>query len=243
MTSIVLSFEWRVGTKKEIHPKAIMAVNNVRRLNNLAATSLAEGNLENAVAVLHNAVHELRIGLNVLDRTGAFADEAETIVLDPLAISVHPSLHGNELIASPSNAFHSFTKAFVLSESESDVDAIATILVYNFGVALQRKGINGGERAALQRSKNMLTMATDLLVMAENRGRQPSPLLALALWNNLGYLHSHFFEYEEVRNCRDRMRHYYSASWSELDTEDLLFFYHAILFLDTCDFAAVAAAA
>jgi hypothetical protein len=226
-----------------------MNEDNISILNNSAATSLADGDLATTLSALHLGLQGLRWDVQQeVTRTRPDAEfnlprARAPPTLNPAAISIHQSLHGNEILVSPCNAFVPFAKAFMLPESDSTFDGIAIVLLYNFGVALQRQGIHDGIGETLLKAQKMLQMSQALVEVYEHKGGKPSQLLALALWNNLGYLHSHFHEREGVVHCRERMRHYFFAESQGLTSEDFLFFHQAILFLDTCDIAARAGAA
>lgn len=216
-------------------------VNTIRRLNNTAVTSLTDGDIEAALSVLHVALGDLRMDLVRLAGHALEADGARP-ALDPLMVPIHQNLCVGDLGVSPNNAFHVFDKAFVLPETESDFDGIAVIMMYNFALMLQRKGIITGQRQELKKAMKIYGMAADLLEVMEDRGRRASQAVAMSLWNNQGHLHSHFFDLDQVHACKEKIRAYF-ARGNELANDDLLFFHQTVLFLDNCDVASLAAAA
>uniref|UniRef100_A0A7S3L6L8 Uncharacterized protein n=1 Tax=Amphora coffeiformis TaxID=265554 RepID=A0A7S3L6L8_9STRA len=216
-------------------------VNTVRQLNNAGATSLTDGDIDTAQSLLHLALGDLRLDLAQFPGI-AFEVNGARPNLDPFMVPIHQNLCGGDLGVSPNNSFHVFTKAFVLPETETDFDGIAVILMYNFGVVLQRRGVMTGQRQELTKAKKIYGMATTLLKLMEDRGRTVCQALAVALWNNLGYLHSHFLEFAKVHESKEKIREYL-ARGNELSREDLLFFHQTVLFLDNCDIASLAAAA
>ena len=218
-------------------------INTIKRLNNTAATSLSDGDLDTALSVLHVALQDLRLDLVQGNGTAPGEDgPAIRPALDPLNVPLHHSLCFSDLCVSPNNAFHVFTKAFILPESENDLEAVSMVILYNFGLVLQRKAVMTGEERSFLKALKIYIMAADLLEMMQDHGRMASQLLALALWNNLGHSHSHFLNQEKVRECEIHMRYHLSRE-NELASEDLVFFHHAMLFLDTCNIASRAAAA
>ena len=216
-------------------------IHQIRRLNNSAATSLADGDIEAALSVLRLALEDLRLDLVAGNGTDIHLNAARP-ALDPFVVPIHQSLRRNDHCVSPDNAFHVFKKAFVMPEPESDIDGVAVILLYNFGLSLQRKGLITGQMNLFVKAGKIYEMATSLLEMMESRGRASSQIVALALWNNLGHSQSHMICIDKIRECRERIRYYLSRG-HELEGEDLAFFHHTILFLDNCDLASLAAAA
>ena len=229
--------------KKRLGPATIMAdINTIKRLNNAAATSLADGDIDAAFSVLHVALEDLRLDLARGNGTHNVNLQGVRPSLDPFTVPVHSSLCCSDIYVSPNNAFHVFTKAFILPESEADFDAVAVVLMYNFGLVLQQKGILSGEERALGKARKIYLMATNLMEMMQEYERMPSQLFALALWNNMGHSHSHFLNLESVRECEGQIRHHLSRG-NELSREDLVFFHQAMLFLENCNIASRAAAA
>ena len=216
-------------------------VNTIRQLNNAGATSLTDGDMDTALSVYHIALRDFRLNLAHLPGT-AFEVHGGLPRLDPIMVPVHQNLCVGDLGVSPNNAFHVFMKAFVIPESETRFDGIAIILMYNFGLVLQRRGVMRGNREELKKAKNIYRMATALLQQTEDRGRTVGQALAMSLWNNLGYLYSHFLNFDKVHESREKIREYLARE-NGLSVEDLLFFRQTVLFLDNCDIASLAAAA
>lgn len=178
-------------------------MNAVRQLNNTAVANLAAGNLDTAVSLLHLALEDLREDLG--QRALAGGSVARSI-LNPTTVQLHPSLCKFDFCFSPNSAFYVYKKAFSIPETEMDADGIAIILIYNYGLALQRRGLLRGEDLSLRKAKKMYAMSLDLAELMEHNGRGLSQVLAMALCNNLGHLHSHFLETAEVRQCREKLR-------------------------------------
>lgn len=216
-------------------------IHAVRRLNNSAATSLVEGDLDTALGLMHLCLQDMRMDLARVAGT-ALELNAGRSALDPLTAPLHQGLCRNDLCVSPNNAFHVFMKAFILPETEADFDAVAVVLMYNFGLGLQRKGIISGDLQSLGKAQKIYMMATNLLEIMEERGRNSTQVVAMGLWNNVGHLHSHFLDFEGVNESRERIRHYLSRA-NDLSAEDLLFFHQTVLFLDNCNTASRAPAA
>ena len=174
-------------------------INTIKRLNNSAATSLADGDIDTAFSVLHVALEDLRLDLAQGNGTANVNNiQGVRPSLDPFTVPLHSSLCCSDIYVSPNNAFHVFTKAFILPESEADFDAVAVVLMYNFGLVLQQKGILSGEERALGKARKIYLMATNLMEMMQEYERMPSQLFALALWNNMGHSHSH----HHLSRCR-----------------------------------------
>jgi hypothetical protein len=308
----------------------------IRQWNNTGVTHLAEGHLTDALAVLHQAMQQLRVLYSVQqqqedevqvrpDRNGnhhnivvvnnvenrlirpqpppnddekeddppvPVESERRRQLLPPPSLIVdtrfiHPSLHSNNVSTSPNNVFQPFTKAFVLNvppegqpQQEADLATAPIILgedsildmtmvvLHNFGVALQQKGLLHGEQSVLETAQKIFLMEKELVL--EHWERPPPPLpqnqrlrrrqrrpscpvvIILALWNNLGHLYSHFHDLPHVQECQQQLRYHLrtitTSSQEEeetdhVETDDLRFFHQTILFWETCNLNARAAAA
>lgn len=218
-------------------------VDTIRQLNNTAATNLADGDIDTALSLLSLALEDLRMDLHRETDNDRVQDPPAESTLDPFMVPVHKRLCVADLCFSPNNAFQVYKKAFILPASESEFDGIAIALMYNFGLVLQRKGIVEGHDETLKRAKKMYSMCSFLLDLMQDRGRQSSHIVTMALWNNLGHLHSHFWEMEEVGTCKEKIRLDLSRVGNTLSSEDFVFFHQTVLFLDTCNVASLAGAA
>lgn len=108
---------------------------------------------------------------------------------------------------SPDNFFQFYEAAFVISDDKEKMnrflfqDVAAATLMYNTGLLFHRQGNERGDYKMLKRALYMYEMATSLL--QQGSGQEADNLLMLALTNNMGHIHSHFFEKDKVLLCRE----------------------------------------
>jgi hypothetical protein len=107
---------------------------------------------------------------------------------------------------SPDNVFVVFNRAFNLPghsmlKSSADASKASATLLYNMGMVWQHLGAQKNNTAALKRALHAYEMAyTELCQQCNDTF---SCLVMLALANNMAHIHSHFFNMQEARQCRD----------------------------------------
>ena len=148
-----------------------------------------------------------------------------------------------EELYSPNNAFSLFNHIFLLNESTSSVDEAAMVLLYNFALALQIRGLLYCKSLFLRKSLRVYHLLNTMLesrsYMLQGRGWQ---LLMLAVWTNMGHIHSHCARKVHAKECGDRVRELLQLS-PDVPIEDELFFHQILFHMDAFSFEHLAAAA
>lgn len=154
--------------------------------------------------------------------------------------------------ASPCNIFAFFNRAFVLVDDHDQTltstdyqHETTAMLLYNMGLCYHSKGIRIGDSKALERALYFYQLAHKTLT--ENQPLFDETLarfILLALTNNLGHVHSHFFNLEGTTSCHDHLILLLSGAAFDTtmsDDEYLFFFKSMYYFLDVKTVASPAA--
>jgi tetratricopeptide (TPR) repeat protein len=122
---------------------------------------------------------------------------------------VIPEVRDIIMSVSPDNVFVVFNRAFNLPhhsmlKSSADTTKASATLLYNMGMAWQHLGAQENNTAALKRALRADEMATMAYTeLCQQCNDSFSCLVMLALANNMAHIHSHFFNMQEARQCRD----------------------------------------
>jgi hypothetical protein len=117
-----------------------------------------------------------------------------------------PEVRDTIMSVSPDNVFVMFNRAFnlpdhgVLKSSADSTKASATLL-YNMGLAWQHLGAQENNTMALKKALYAYEMA--YTAFSQQCNDTFSYLVMLALSNNMAHIHSHFFNLQEAKHCRD----------------------------------------
>ena len=225
-------------------------------LNDLAASSLRDGNDHEALRIFQDALTSLRTGsaedyarephhassARRSDRSAPLQD------LKPLLYSIpavtdaanHDLLLKIDSKRSPSNAFSMFDRVFVFHDRQKHLRGekyalpqVPAVIMYNIGLVHHRKAIIEGCQISFERAKELYLMSLRLLEENVTWGVYSSQfnLLLLALFNNLGHIHSHFYNIPETARCREQML--ITFLWTDctrlLTKEEYIFFYMNLL--------------
>jgi hypothetical protein len=139
------------------------------------------------------------------------------------------------LSASPDNLFDFYNRAFVLSlnfaaELPVVYESVATaVLLYNMALSGHGKAIRSGSSEELRRTLKLYKMSLRILqddssLHSENMVH----VLRLALLNNIGCIHSHFYDWKDMKECREVLYSLF-ASANDLTVEDYVFFSYVLL--------------
>jgi hypothetical protein len=132
-----------------------------------------------------------------------------------------PAIKNRDMEMSPDNMFVLFNRAIILSPS-ARVDKAATesVLLYNMGFAYHREGVERGCSALLRKALQGYETAGRVL----RKSPAGSDLVMFALVNNMGHIHSHFFEKQAADCCQRCLSLNISTYAHILSKYDLAFF-------------------
>lgn len=141
-----------------------------------------------------------------MDTTNAMqSDPSDNKVVCSVSIDhVLHSTNTNLLSISPANLFEFYNQAFVFSCNETgelpvvSKSIVTAVLLFNMAVTLHGKAVRSGASGVLRRSLKLYKMS--LAVLQQDPALH---VLHLALLNNMGYIYSHFYEWEEMKQCRE----------------------------------------
>jgi hypothetical protein len=149
----------------------------------------------------------------------------------------HPLCNTNTsfLSASPDNLFDFYNRAFVLSsniagELPAVYESVATaVLIYNMGLSGHGNAIRSGSSTELRRALKLYKMSLRIIqadpsLHCENMLH----VLLLALLNNMGCIHSHFYDWKDMGECREVLYSLFASS-NDLTVEDYVFFSYVLL--------------
>jgi hypothetical protein len=148
-----------------------------------------------------------------------------------------PAIKNRDIEMSPDNMFVLFNRAIILSPSvQTDKATTASALLYNMGFAYHREGIERGCSALLRKALRGYEMAARVL----RKSPAGSDLVKFALVNNMGHIHSYFFNKQAADGCRRCLSLNISAYSRILSKYDLAFFFMNLLKTDMLQFAPAA---
>jgi tetratricopeptide (TPR) repeat protein len=151
-----------------------------------------------------------------------------------------PEVRDTIISVSPDNVFVVFNRAFHLSDdgvkTAADSAKASATLLYNMGLAWHHLGAQENNTDALKKALFAYERAYSALFRQCNDSF--SCLVMLALCNNMAHIHSHFFNLEEAKRCRDLIPHILacsSAGNSSMAADDYAFFLSEAMLLEGQD--------
>jgi hypothetical protein len=185
----------------------VVAFNNMYQLNNSAVLDLAEGRINQAVLHLEQALQSFHQLLGLHEPQERNNSTTRTAEADIEAMPIDPQLSACDYMRSPGNAFRVYDVAFTLPMSHLHHEKAALVVLYNFGLAVLRKGSLAGSERLLRKSHKIHTMAATLVENSNFSDLSGSfYLLRLALLTNQGFLHAYFLDFEKAENCKDQVK-------------------------------------
>ena len=137
----------------------------------------------------------------------------------------------------PNNAFTIFNKALHFEKFEpatllSDKTRVASVFLYNIGLAYHREGIQTGTSHFLHRALEFYKMAFETLDQSESFDTDFITFVMLAVTNNIGHIKSHFFEIDEMQECRSLLHSLLSTTvpGACMGEDEYAFFHHSLVF-------------
>jgi hypothetical protein len=142
----------------------------------------------------------------------------------------------NYLSTSPDNLFEFYNRAFVISSDAPNVDKevyesiITAVVLYNMGLSCHRKAGRSGATRELHSALKLYEMSAKVIQDVPKLSRDSVNVLVLALINNMGYIHSHFYDYTAIEQCRAFLYSLFmSSNTNDLTPEDCVFFSYVLL--------------
>ena len=140
---------------------------------------------------------------------------------------------------SPSNFFSLYNRVFVFGDPTHDdwwkfFPHIPAVLLYNTGLVWHRMALKENSARKYNIALENYSMAHALVVQHARLGVyhcEICDILLLALCNNMGHIHSHFFRLEEARLCVEEMFAVFFLMEDKkvLTKDEYVFFYMGIL--------------
>ena len=206
------------------------AIKRIVELNEAAAIGLHEGSIDSAVLLLRDALNLYRVELTGANRInfGSNSDDSHDNVLGVL---LDESLCKNDGRVAPDNIFSAFNCAFCFMKEVASVDSVAVIVLYNYGLALHRRGMIKGNNSDLQKALQLYSMAYGLLQDDAMSTRYELGRVGLALLSNQAQLFQHFLDHERVHYCVDRLQVMLERrNEMSLTADEFSFFFHVVFF-------------
>jgi hypothetical protein len=132
-----------------------------------------------------------------------------------------PALKNRDMEMSPNTMFVLFNRAIILSPSAlADKVTTESVLLYNMGFAYHREGVEWGCSALLRKALLGYEAAWRVLRKIPAGG----DLVMFALVNNMGHIHSHFFNKQAADDCQRCLSLNISTYFRILSKCDFAFF-------------------
>lgn len=210
-------------------------------LNDCAVALLAQGETSKSTRVLHIALRDFKSSLPGMTPLPATRKDIQPVTLQ----ESQPNYDHHA--SSPNNAFAIFNRAFVMDSSCTDPDEAAAMVLFNFALSIHTQGLKEGKSAYLYKALHTYNLISTMVQATARSFQEHSgwKLLQLALWNNMGYIHSYFLNIAGVRDSVDRIHALLADRHNTVDVsmEDLAFFHTAVFHIDIGRFEHPAAAA
>jgi hypothetical protein len=175
--------------------------------------------------------------------TSLFRDTGRPFVVSDASGPVVGVQSGADLNSSPSNHFSLFNRAFLIDVNRvaskttmSRVRLIPAVLLFNMGLVFCRKALESvNSKDAFRRANGFYQLS--LRILEENLifgfYSADCSLLLLALYNNIGFISSHFFEDKDSMVCAGRLLATFVCTDTPqlLSKEEYVFYYMNLLFL------------
>jgi hypothetical protein len=89
------------------------------------------------------------------------------------------------------------------SSAECSMDQTSAVLLYNMALIHHWKAVHFGISKALLKALKVYCMALEVINETEVAGVE---VLLLAIWNNMGHIHTQLFQLIEARVCFSKLR-------------------------------------
>ncbi len=139
------------------------------------------------------------------------------------------------LSTSPDNSFQFYDRPFVLTSSSVNEkvhdSAMTAILLYNMALTYHMKALRTCATKELYRALKLYRMSFDVLQDNSNISCDMVDLLLLALINNMGFIHSEFYDWDKMKNSHEVLHSLFMAACdisSSLEAKDCNFFSYVL---------------
>jgi hypothetical protein len=137
----------------------------------------------------------------------------------------------------PGTACSMYNRALVMQENQDDFTLLVrfhnrttSIILYNLALVHHNIGVHLGISALLSHALQLYGRALDSLERGDREDGDSHKLL-LAILNNMGNIHAHFFHFENTRQCLNKLQLVLASSNSVMNSdEDYIFFFLNALF-------------
>jgi tetratricopeptide (TPR) repeat protein len=196
------------------HHKTTQAMEIITLLNNKAIMLIKQGDFQEAVFVCRIALDKLlsrgREGQHEdVDLAGKVTRNFLSVRSIPLQDSfslLKPSSYQDN------HAFSLFDRALVVDYAELEaVSSVAAqtcmsaVVLFNMGLAFHIQGVHVHglcrQTTSFKKAMKLYTVANDILEGCADSGGELYCLLHLSLFNNMGYIYSHFCETSDAQRC------------------------------------------
>jgi len=188
---------------------ATATLSAILQLNQDAVILLEKGKYGEALRYFQLALSNLTVSLRQMESRSDGGDVDHPIAAVPILLLANTR-------DDEDNMFGPYMHAFTL---------------FNFAMALHLRGLSEGKTAYLLKALKiygMLDNSFQTRALPDERGWK---LLRLALWNNVGHIHSLHAHFEEVKVCIGHLRELLSQPL-DLPLEDLVFFHNTVFHID-----------
>lgn len=222
--------------------------------NTAAVAVLQQGDHDQAVLLLCQAlksIRDCRIGSSSSSRknqdsasSGICQAERSRQGADKNNRAIHCFESTDDVrMTSPGGFFFLYSNAFsiqgvpttTLSHRDQQVlqNMLTSILLFNMALSFHRKGLFTATHST-KNLKRALRLYSMIREMHGDEGKlQELPVLVqLALWNNIGHIHSHFFERKAAFHCQTRLAQGIANALRQrsFSTDDYNFFQRSTLY-------------
>eukprot|EP00980_Cylindrotheca_fusiformis_P007336 scaffold1525_cov142-Cylindrotheca_fusiformis.AAC.136 len=237
------------------------AASAIIELNNCALTHYVSGNYDKAISMLrmaYDVLGEHRVQAAGADESrfhdnaaskpiasqNANGDQLLSEMMDSYAaqilhqksISIHHKAPDCSFASSPGTASSMYNRGLVLPEDQKEFIFIGSyhhrtraVILYNLGLVNHNIGVRLGISAALPHALRLYEMAFDSLGNVADIIE--SHKLLLAILNNMGNIHTHFFHFDHTVQCLNNLRQALAIpNHSMAMDEDYIFFFLNALF-------------
>ena len=118
------------------------SVSNLIFLNQNAVSLATQGKTTAAIRLFQSALNATAENVR---QGGGPRDSASTFHVQTIELAPHPLWEDQQSSCSPHNVFQVYNQALLMTESVTDPDEAAMVLLYNFGVTLHMQGVVMGK--------------------------------------------------------------------------------------------------
>jgi hypothetical protein len=184
---------------------------NVSKLNSVAVTFMQRGEYGNAVMVLKRATSILRSSLHTDDLQGQSLYQPQRIPsLSSFAVEVGVSKKERVTTISENGVLDLFSWAFEIPDGIPGVDndsLRSLVILYNMGLSYHLFALENGCSRQIRTAQDVYRMAMSIVdgclgdVLSDAR----LLLILLALFNNMGHIHSTCYEPIDTLQCMNAL--------------------------------------